>query len=93
MISDAWSFTTSTLMLETEISETLVFNSTLTRLIAREYFSTFISRESFNLTFNSVALVRERTMPTERPQLVGEVVPTFADRRCCVVSATDSHGR
>jgi hypothetical protein len=30
---------------------------------------------------NSVALVRERTMPTERPPLVGEVVPTFADRR------------
>jgi hypothetical protein len=33
---------------------------------------------------NSVALVRERTMPTERPPLVGEVVPTS-----CVVSATD----
>jgi hypothetical protein len=29
---------------------------------------------------NSMALVRERTMPTERPPLVGEVlVPTFAD--------------
>jgi hypothetical protein len=42
---------------------------------------------------NSVALVRERTIPTERPPLVGEVVPTFADRGCCVVSATDSHGR
>jgi hypothetical protein len=26
---------------------------------------------------NSVALVREQTMPTERPPLVGEVVPTF----------------
>jgi hypothetical protein len=42
---------------------------------------------------NSVALVRKRTIPTERPQLVGEVVPTFADRRCRVVSATNSHGR
>jgi hypothetical protein len=30
--------------------------------------------------FYSVTLVRERTMPTERPPLVGEVVPTFADR-------------
>jgi hypothetical protein len=40
-----------------------------------------------------VALVRERTMPTERPPLVREVVPTFADRGCRVVSATDSHGR
>jgi hypothetical protein len=33
---------------------------------------------------NSVVLVRERTMPTERTLLVGEVVPTFADRGCCV---------
>jgi hypothetical protein len=24
---------------------------------------------------------------------VGEVVPTFADRGCCVVSATGPHGR
>jgi hypothetical protein len=40
-----------------------------------------------------MALVRERTMPTERPPLLGEVVPTFADRWCRVVSATDSHGR
>jgi hypothetical protein len=28
-------------------------------------------------------------MPTERPPLVGRVMPTFADRGCCVVSATD----
>jgi hypothetical protein len=28
-------------------------------------------------------------MPTERPPIVGEVVPTFADRGCCAVSATD----
>jgi hypothetical protein len=38
-------------------------------------------------------LVRERTMPRDRPPLVGEVVPIFADRGCCVVSATDYHGR
>jgi hypothetical protein len=42
---------------------------------------------------NSVALVRERTIPTGRPPLVGEVVPTLADRECCVVRATNSHGR
>jgi hypothetical protein len=42
---------------------------------------------------NSVALVRERTIPTGRPPLFGEVVPTFADRGCRVVRATDSHGR
>jgi hypothetical protein len=29
---------------------------------------------------NPVALVRERNIPTARPPLVGEVVPTFADR-------------
>jgi hypothetical protein len=32
-------------------------------------------------------------MPTKRPPLVGEVVPTFADRGCCMVSATDPPGR
>jgi hypothetical protein len=45
------------------------------------------------LKLNSVALARERTIPTERPPLVGEVVPNFADRGCRVVSATDSHDR
>jgi hypothetical protein len=45
------------------------------------------------LKLNSVALVCERTMPTERPPLLGEVVRTFAHRGCYVVSATDSHGR
>jgi hypothetical protein len=40
---------------------------------------------------NSVALVRERTIPNERPPLVGEVVPTVADRVCRVVTATDPH--
>jgi hypothetical protein len=39
---------------------------------------------------NSVALVRERTVPTERPPLVGEVT---ADRECLVVSATDPYDR
>jgi hypothetical protein len=40
-----------------------------------------------------MALVRKRTIPIGRPPLVGEVVPTFADRRCRVFSATDPHGR
>jgi hypothetical protein len=48
--------------------------------------------DAYNLTkLNSVALIRERTMPTELPPHVGEVVPTFADRGCRVVSATDPH--
>jgi hypothetical protein len=42
---------------------------------------------------NCVALARERTMPTERPPLLGDVVPTFADRGRCVVSEMDSNGR
>jgi hypothetical protein len=55
------------------------------------YDTSCLSRRATEL--NSVVLVRERTTPTDRPPLVGEVVPTFADRGCCVVSATDSRGR
>jgi hypothetical protein len=43
---------------------------------------------------NSVASVRNRTMPTERPLLVSEVSANgFADRRCHVVSMTDPYDR
>jgi hypothetical protein len=43
---------------------------------------------------NSVALVRERTIPTERSSLVAEVsADFFADKGCCVVTTTNSHGR
>jgi hypothetical protein len=37
---------------------------------------------------NSVVLVRERTLPTEGPPLVGEVSAKFLDRGCHVVSVT-----
>jgi hypothetical protein len=40
-----------------------------------------------------VVLVREQTIPTERPPLVGELRANFADRGCRVGSATDPHGR
>jgi hypothetical protein len=40
-----------------------------------------------------VASGRERTIPTERLQLVGEVSAKFADRGCCVVSAADPYDR
>jgi hypothetical protein len=40
-----------------------------------------------------VALVRERTIPTEQPRLSEKLVPTFADRVCDVVSVTDTYGR
>jgi hypothetical protein len=38
--------------------------------------------------------VRERTTPTERPLLVGEMIfQLFADRGCHVVSVTNPYGR
>jgi hypothetical protein len=42
---------------------------------------------------NPVAWVRGRTVPTERPPLVGEVTASFADIGCHVVSVTDPYGR
>jgi hypothetical protein len=43
---------------------------------------------------NSVALVRKRTLPTERPPLVGEVSANFSEQRVSQsVSATNPHGR
>jgi hypothetical protein len=40
-----------------------------------------------------VDLVGKQTIQTEWPPLVVRLVPTFADRGCRVVSATDLHGR
>jgi hypothetical protein len=37
--------------------------------------------------------VRERTIPTERSPLVGEVIANFADRGCHLVSVTDPYVR
>jgi hypothetical protein len=42
---------------------------------------------------NSVALVCVRTIPTSDRRLTAKLVPTFADRGCRVISATDPHGR
>jgi hypothetical protein len=39
--------------------------------------------------YYSVSVVRKRNLPTERLPLVGEV----AGKGCCVVRATNSHGR
>jgi hypothetical protein len=55
------------------------------------FFYYFLSREHKK---NSVASVRKRTIPTERPPLVSEVSANFfADRRCHVVSVTNPYGR
>jgi hypothetical protein len=41
-----------------------------------------------------MALVRERTIPTERPPIAGEFSANFLwTRGCRVVSVTDPHGR
>jgi hypothetical protein len=45
------------------------------------------------LKLNSMVWVRERTIPTERPPLVSEVIANFCGWRCHVVSVTDSYGR
>jgi CBS-domain-containing membrane protein len=37
--------------------------------------------------------VCERTIPTERPPLLGEVIAKFADKGCHVVNVTDTAGR
>jgi hypothetical protein len=44
------------------------------------------------LKINSVALVRNRTIPSDR-RLSAKLVPTFADIGCRVVSATDPYYR
>jgi hypothetical protein len=54
---------------------------------ARAEYST---QKTLKLKTKSVALVRERTIPTEWPPLVG-IMPTFADRRRRMVSAMDPH--
>jgi hypothetical protein len=46
-----------------------------------------------NCIWNSVACVRERTIQTERPPIVGKDSANFVDRRCHVVSVTYSYGR
>jgi hypothetical protein len=48
---------------------------------------------SDELKLNSVALVhKELYRPSDR-RLSAKLVPTFADRRCRVVSVTDPYGR
>jgi hypothetical protein len=56
--------------------------------IYKMYYNGLI-RQILILINNSVALVRERTIPTERPPLVSEISAKFADRGCGVFSVTD----
>ena len=54
-------------------------------------YQTVIYIKQTNKQTNSVALVRERTIPTERPPPAGEDSAKFADRvtnsRCCIGTA------
>jgi hypothetical protein len=43
-------------------------------------------------TTNSVALLRERTIPSDR-RLSAKLVPNLEDKGCRVITATDRHGR
>jgi hypothetical protein len=45
-----------------------------------------------NKQTNSVALVSERTIPSDH-RLFVKLVPTYADRVCCLVRTTDPYGR
>jgi hypothetical protein len=61
----------------------------------RTFCSLFITADTYSTTIyiNSVAWVRERTIPTDDSRLSAKLVPTFADRGCHVVSVTDPYGR
>jgi hypothetical protein len=56
-------------------------------IVCRRHFLRDIS-----IKLNSVAWVCDRTIPTERPSLVGEVSTKFAYRGCQVVSVTNPYG-
>ena len=70
----------------------------ITSFVVFDFVLTYDNREVFLRDLvehkNSVALVRERTIPTERPPPVGEVSANFLRiQGCHVVSETDPHGR
>jgi hypothetical protein len=60
----------------------------------RDSFRTSFELRLFSLESeeNSVVWVRKRTIPTERPRLSANWVPSFADRGCHVVSVTVPYG-
>jgi hypothetical protein len=95
-VGDTVSFTSPCVHVSVMIRKSKLNHQTVTCLYSNVVISLCLRMKSTALRdlkeLNSVALVRERTMPTERPPLVGEVVPTFADRGCRVVSATDPPG-
>jgi len=59
---------------ETEVKKNYNWNSTYTKLFSEEEEAQLVSHVN---PLNSVALVRERTIPIERPPPVGEVSANF----------------
>jgi hypothetical protein len=74
-------------------AEILVVFLGLSRWVSKSGHDRLLQNSIKLIICNSVALVRKRTIPTERPPLVGQVSVKFADRECRVVSTTDPHGR
>jgi hypothetical protein len=64
----------------------------LTRQAGETCGQVYAGKSFTTLLFNSVALVHERAIPTERLSLV-DVVPSIVGSGCRVVSATDPYGR
>jgi hypothetical protein len=55
---------------------------------------TLTNKNLVSSKLNSIVWVHERTIPSERPQLVGEVIANFfADRECHMVSVMDPYSR
>jgi hypothetical protein len=72
---------------------TLAHRNVLTENDARRRYTQLRDYNNKKIKINSVVVVRKGTIPIERPTLSTKLVPTFAGRGCCVVSATNSHGR
>jgi hypothetical protein len=61
--------------------------------ITEQLSSSLNSQQPVPIRKNSVAWVRERNIPIERPPLFREVSANFLNRGCHVVSVTDPYGR
>jgi hypothetical protein len=83
------SFLTLTLMMEYKrVSETLIFNSALTRMIAREDFIAFICRESFKSYINISDVIITDTTHAEQKMETEEAARTTAQHYYIALSNT-----
>ena len=57
--------------------ETTPLNPVMIHVNPAHKLKSYFLKNNFNIKKNSVALVRERTVPTERPPPVGEVSANF----------------